>query len=138
MQILAFRSLGPKNYSLTYRHCQTGEVQEIVKVRGFSLKSQVTKDLISAQLMKTYIDALLKKEEKGLHIPQWQIRIDPETRELYTSISGKKFNNCDLTKRVICPQPADGSASRIYVTLPYGFTAEMKKNVFALDTFCIS
>lgn len=122
LQILAFRSLGPKNYSLTYFNEKSGKVESMVKVRGFSLRSAQNCKMISVDVMKDYIDSLLRGEKRVTVIGQWQIRIDPSNRQLYTTICGKKFGNSPITKRVLCRQPADPAESRIYVTFPFGYT----------------
>lgn len=106
-------------------------------MRGFSLRSQANREIVSAQLMKEYIDALLKKQVKCVQVPQWQMRIDLHTRQLYTNICGKRFSNPDLTKRVISHQPPDDEAQRIYATLPYGYTHVLEKCVANMVPYCL-
>lgn len=104
----------------------------MVKVRGFSLRSATNEKMVTDNLMKSYIEALLRGERKAFTIGQWQIRVDPTTKQLHTVITGKKFSNPPLSKRAICPQNIKGGKAPIFQTLPLGWTNELLQTISCL------
>lgn len=129
-QILSYRSLGPKNYVISYWNDVLQQVECLVKVRGFSLRSAVNKEVLNEVTMRSFVDNLLKGQYNSIDIKQWSIRVDPETRNLRNTLALKKFINKALTKRLIMPQKKNHLN---YRTLPYGYVTPMLQLMYNLE-----
>ncbi len=126
IQIVAFRTLGPKNYAVTTQS-SSGHVTVECKVRGFSLRSAFLQESLTADLLQDYLDALLDKKVKSTAVNQFRISIDPTTRQLYNSITSRVYSNKPLTKRALLL----GYKPRIYQTLPFGAGDELHARAIA-------
>lgn len=69
------------------------------------------------------------KREKGefssTAVPQFNIRVEKNTRQLYNAFTIKKLSSDILSKRVLIENMAE--------TLPFGYTKEMLENPFVFD-----
>lgn len=89
---------------------------------------------LDANVMRRFVDSLLRGDVNSVDIKQWSIRIDPESRELKNVLSLKRFANKELTKRLVMPQNLqDGGARLRYRTLPYGYCHELLKFMLRLE-----
>ena len=121
--ILDYKSLGPKNYALTLQDPKdTEKVTQAVKVRGFSLRSSYASKDLTGDLMRTYIDAMLKEEVKKQPVNQFRISIGKKTRKLYTNIFIKQYSNENTCKKRVVIRNTE---IPVYQTFPYGAPPEM-------------
>ena len=122
--IMQYSSLGPKNYSLKLRHKVTGEEKNIVKVRGFNLKSHYVTSLLTPEIMRDFVDGFLSGDDKKMTYIQSQISTNKHTREVYDEFTMRVFRSDVFNKRAALKN----SRSRA-VSLPFGYTKKMLKKV---------
>ncbi len=121
--IISFKSLGPKNYAITVQdENDPTKVEQIVKVRGFSLKSTHASQALTGSLMSEYIDEMLKDNVKKQPINQFRLCIDKKSRKIFTNIFLKQYTNQNSCKKRVVIKNA---SPPVYETLPYGSTSEM-------------
>ena len=115
-----FYSLGPKNYSMLIEN-PDGSNYHITKARGFFLKNDLAAKEVNLQTFKHFIEQLLEQEQKVVrHVPQFRIRCEKSSRQLFSELSVKKFANDTYNKRVFFT----GDQYTMF-TMPYGYTQNM-------------
>lgn len=121
-EILEFYSLGPKNYCLLVRD-KKGETYQITKARGFFIKDKWSSEEINLAAFQQLLDDLLEKEtETRRLVPQFNIRIEKNTKQLFSQLSLKTFRNNVYNKRnAFCGDMKSN------FTMPYGYTENMLK-----------
>ena len=88
--IVAFICLGNKNYCLILED-STGKLTYIIKVRGFQLKSLLTKN-INASLFKQFVLSYFEKgQEMKTHTMQFLINIDKKSKKVKSELMFKQF-----------------------------------------------
>ena len=92
--MLTFTSLGPKSYfcdigKVVIEETGNGKVSfkatvtdSIVRTKGFTLKHQNAKGLITKNLMREFLEAVARNEEKKVAIPQYRFEISKNTYEI--------------------------------------------------------
>lgn len=109
--------LGTKSYCYSYRH--KGKQHQTVKCKGFSLYGN---NYVTTETIKN----MVLNREKGVTsttaVPQFNIRIEKNSRKLYNAYTVKKLSSDILSKRVLIENRAE--------TLPFGYTAEMLEDPF--------
>ena len=117
-------SLGPKNY--TIRSTQNGKSDVLIKLRGFFLCNQASKDYgskeITEETYKQFLQALLKEDKKMCQlIPQFQIKFNKSNTSLYSKFNLKRFCNNTYDKRILIKD----EHNYLIHSLPIGFTEKM-------------
>ena len=119
-KIRYFYSLGPKNYCMLIQRSD-GSTYHITKARGFFLRNDLAANEVNMQTFQHFIDQLLQHEQKAVrHVPQFRIRTEKHTRQVFSELSVKKFANDTYNKRVFFT----GDNSTMF-TMPYGYTQNM-------------
>ena len=116
-EMLNFTSLGPKTY-----YADIGEVfiekngdgkvtfntkvtDSIVRSKGFTLKYQNSRGVITKNLMREFLEALGKNEEKKLSIAQYRFQIAKDTYKIAPKHYKKLYRNKNLLlKRLYNPK----------------------------------
>ena len=82
--------LGAKNYSIV-KMDNTGKVTGVeVKVRGLNLAGNST---IDSGLMSKFLSDLKKRQKAEVVIPQFQMKIDSKSYEIYSNPCSKRYTN---------------------------------------------
>ena len=127
-ELLEFYSLGPKSYCILFRDRESGKLGQIIKVRGFYLQSDGwTSEQINETTIRYFVDQRLSKDmTEEVHVPHFNIRIDPRTKVPYSVLSVKRFGNDTYNKRVYF-----SGMDSIDFTMPFGYSAEMMEERLA-------
>jgi hypothetical protein len=113
-QIESFYSLGPRNYSVTYKDLN-GTEQHLLKVKGLSTKSSNNCDTISSDLYQNFIEKTFKSEVDKIYIPQMRKKVEKQTKKFHEILTYFNFGNEIHAKRFIVKKKVN------YVTFPYGY-----------------
>lgn len=116
-KIFSFYSLGPKNYSISYKD-NNGISSNIVKLRGITLSNVSNKNIIDTSVYDTFLANALKKKFIQIGIPQLRLRSSKYTKTKSSSFQKSFFSNSLEAKRII------DKKSQNYLTHPFGY----KKN----------
>ncbi len=112
-EIVSYCSLGPKNYSFALA---SGE--QVVKVRGFTLRSTYMKNLIGHESMRDMVLSWHKDRRKiTLSGVSDQMKFDKTKQTVTSVLVGKTYRNDTFDKRFISD---DERAGKNLVTLPFG------------------
>lgn len=111
--------IAPKSYQIILLLAD-GTIEVITKVKGFCWSSKHSQDLLKNGLFKTFTQAFQVNEFQETSVGQFSIRTEKKSRQLYSIIIRKQFTNNNFTKRVAIKN------GKSPMTLPYGFTNEMK------------
>ena len=116
-EMITFTSTGPKSY-----FCEIGEViiekdengkkifkptitDVIARSKGFTLKHQSAKGLVTKNLMRGFLEAVARNEEKKLVIPQYRFEISKHTYDISPKHYEKLYRNKNLLlKRLYNPK----------------------------------
>ena len=121
-EILEYHSLGPKNYCLLVQE-KNGHTYQITKARGFFLKDKWSSQEINRNTFCNLLEDLLEKEtETRRLVPQFNIKIEKKTKELFSQLTLKTFRNNVYNKR-----NAFTGNMKSNFTMPYGYNEEMLK-----------
>jgi DNA polymerase elongation subunit (family B) len=94
--IVSFCSLGCKNYSII-----TDVGERIIKVRGFSLSGDQTRQLLTPEKMKAMTESFLKKEQMEEVAHQFSMKVDRHACTVTNRVLEKKYSNHTFDKRFI-------------------------------------
>lgn len=94
-----------------------------MKCKGFNLNGN---DYVDTNTIKDMVLSREKGQHSSTAVPQFNIRVEKNTRRLYSNYSVKKLSSEILSKRVLIENMAE--------TLPFGYTSEMLNNPFIYDT----
>ena len=123
-EILAFHSLGPKNYCLVVRE-EDGSLTTSTKARGFFLKDKISSAEVNARSLAALVHSfVVEGEARCKVVPQFNIRIEGKTKQLYSELGLKMFRNNVYNKRVAFT----GNMHSVF-TLPFGYSDEMLQNI---------
>ena len=115
--IQSFVALGPRNYSMLLSDGKT--LENIVKVKGLSLKSHQVSETLSPELYSKFLESHLRNIHENILIPQEKFLIDYENSIHTKRICAYNFQNDLFVKRYI---PENDGCD--YETRPYGFKSE--------------
>ena len=123
--ITDFYALGPKNYCIVFINDKEKKVQEI-KSRGFRFNSQTASKAVNIDSFKTLVKSFLHKEENQEYVPQFNILINKNTKQLYSQLGRKVFKNYGFSKRVVISK---NEFEYYNATLPFGFNNYLLNNI---------
>jgi len=112
--ITAFYSLGVRNYLVLYRD-STGCEKYLTKVKGLSLGSHHTSNLLNPNIFQEFVEKRFDGEVCNFFIPQSRQKIDKQTKTFKYMISAYEFSNEVHIKRFI------NSNDKTYQTYSYGY-----------------
>ena len=107
-ELLAYTSLGPKNYDLQIgtieypldeKKFKATVTQTNVRCKGLSLKHENAKGLISSTLMRDFIYALAEQEKREIKIPQQRFEIQRNCFKIRPLNYFKTYNNENLLQK---------------------------------------
>ena len=132
--IHGFFSLGPKNYCLLLKD-KNENMTQVVKARGFFLKDKWASNEVNADTFQIFLrNFIVDKKSSRRLVPQFHIRCEKRTKNIFTELGLKIFRNDTFNKRV-----AFTGASASSLTLPYGYDHSMildvSKNSVRSDDF---
>ena len=112
-------ALGLKSYQvwLSTNPPEPATLRHVTKVRGFSLKSKMAKEVLTSEKFEEFVTQLLDQKSERCHIPHFNILREKSSRQLYSSINTKLFRNDVFNQRVAFKNYA--------YTLPYGYTKKL-------------
>lgn len=135
MQLLEYRSVGAKNYSIKY--CPSGQnnlpaaariLETLVKCKGISFVSLHNAEAVNEDVMRDFVYSLLRGQTRETYVRQWGIATDPRSRQVLSRLVGKIYSNQNVNKRVFLqfytPDVTD--------TLPFGFDRNMLQGFLSL------
>jgi hypothetical protein len=114
-EILSFYSLGPKNYSLTFK--KNGHIETICKVSGLSINNSLQKDILNDQLFDYYLSQFLNNKQEKIFVTQQRTKGNFKKLKISSHIENVIFSNNISSRRFV-------SKTLNYVTYPYGFKKE--------------
>lgn len=112
-EIESFFSLGPKNYSISYKI--DGKLFKIVKLRGVSLRNICNDSSIDTKLYEDYLNSALNRKPQKKLIPQVRLRTSKFNKTSKLKFEKVFFRNSILSKRIINPKCKNLSS------FPFGF-----------------
>jgi len=114
-KIIAFSSLGPRNYNIHFED-EEGKIKNMLKVKGVSLKSDILKSVISQEQYLDFVDCHFKEQFKSIVVPQVRMLKANVAKpmQLLRSIS---FKNDLCLKRYVKVK----DATECYQSYPYGY-----------------
>jgi len=113
-EIVSFHSLGCRNYSILFKDAENN-LNNIIKVKGLSLKSKHLENPLSPQIYEEFLQANFENELKALTLPQIRKCKTKLSTHLETKLTTFEFKNHLFMKRFL------NKTNRNYETLPYGF-----------------
>ncbi len=113
-EIQSFYSLGPKNYSLSFKNGT--QFNTISKVSGLSLGTSLSKDTLNDLTFDFYIEQFLNNKREVVKVKQQRNKANFKKFKVSSVIENVTFSN-DLSKRRFIPK----ANSLHYPTFPYGF-----------------
>ncbi len=124
--ILSYSSLGPKNYSLLLELLKENKktkkwkkvLEEVVKVRGFSLNSKKSKSKLNHIEMSKAIHSFLRNEACNIILDTFQMRPQRKRQTICNKIIQKVYRNSGFDKRMILEKRQENNPS-IY-SVPFG------------------
>jgi len=111
--IIGFTSLGPRNYNIHFEDSQ-GQIKNVLKVKGVSLKSHVLGSSISQEKYLDFVDSYFKEQYKSIVIPQVRM-LKAKVNKPVQTLRPFSFTNDLYIKRYV------KDASGCYQTYPYGY-----------------
>ena len=108
---------------------KSGEKIEVTKCKGLNLNT-IRGESFNFKLMKEFVTAKAKDEEKCLKLEQFNISTKRVQFSMTNRTFDKKFSNNvgSLSKRVLVPH------TKHLCTLPYGYSEEMRLKVLAEES----
>jgi hypothetical protein len=118
-EIIAFSSVGAKNYSIRYISNEDGQIKDMTKLKGFSLNAQAARKFVNAEVMQEFAERLLDGDEDAKKpVPHFNIRRKLRSMDMQNLYQTKVFSNDICTKRV----PVFGCLRNSFIqTIPYGY-----------------
>ncbi len=115
--IQQFISMGPKNYSF-----RTEGGDEVIKIRGFSLKSQSALDTLNHTAMKEVLhDWVLKRQKRTLRTCNFSMSVDRQNLTVSNRPQVKRYDNANFTKRWIPSKDGPHQLDEeTFSTIPFG------------------
>ena len=110
----SFYSLGPRNYSITYKDF-TGTPQHLLKVKGLSTKSSNNCDIISSNVYQDFIEKQFKSDICQIYLPQMRKKVEKQTKKFHEILTYFEFGNDIHAKRYI------DKTQKNYSTYPFGY-----------------
>jgi hypothetical protein len=121
-EIIAFASLGVKNYCLQIEDQTTGEILHQSTISGLNLKTDDLQAEFSTDMMRDFLDSCIARKEKHIMVPQRRVYKDKASGLVYDKKVLLKYRNSCLQKRVLLQDMN-------YQSLPYGYTSDLKDKV---------
>ncbi len=112
-EIESFYSLGPKNYSLTFK-TKNDQYETICKVSGLSISNSLQKDILNDQLYEFYLSQFLKDQKESIFVTQQRTTGNFKKLKVSSHIENIVFSNNLSQRRFV-------SHSLNYVTFPFGY-----------------
>jgi hypothetical protein len=110
----SFYSLGPRNYSITYKD-SFGVQQHLLKVKGLSTQSSNNCDIISSNMYENFIDKQFKSDICQIYLPQMRRNVKKQTKKFHEILTYFEFGNEIHAKRYIFQNQQD------FNSFPYGY-----------------
>ncbi len=110
--IESFYSLGPKNYSLTFK--KNNHFETISKVCGLSINNSLQKDLLNDKLFDFYLSQFLNDKQEKIFVTQQRTKGNFKKLKISSQIENIIFSNNLSCRRFV-------SKTLNYATYPYGF-----------------
>ena len=112
LELLTFTSTGPKSYfceigeaSIQGEEFKTKVTGTIARSKGFTLKHQNTKGLFTKNIMREFLEAVGRNEERSVSIPQKRFEISKNTYTIAPKHYEKMLKNTGiLLKRLYNPK----------------------------------
>ena len=114
VDIISYHSLGPKNYSISFK--KEDKIETISKVRGLSLSSVTNQTLLNEKLFQSFIDQYFKGKKINCKVPQYRLKGDFQNIKVLSNIKLMRFTN-DISSRRVLKKNSDNP----YLTYPYGY-----------------
>jgi hypothetical protein len=114
VEIESFYSLGPRNYSITYKD-SFGTQQHLLKVKGLSTKSSNNCNIISPKIYHDFINRQFHKDICQIYLPQMRKKIEKQTKKFHEILTYFEFGNEIHAKRYIIPNEKN------YNCYPFGY-----------------
>lgn len=109
-----FYSLGPRNYSVTYRD-SLGVQHHLLKVKGLSTQSSNNCDIISSKMYENFIDKQFNSDICQIYLPQMRKNVKKQTKKFHEILTYFEFGNEIHAKRYIFQNQQD------FISFPYGY-----------------
>ena len=129
-----FASLGAKNYSF-----DTEDGQRELKVRGFDLASEASKEIINGEVMYRMLNKFLEGQKEEVRCKNFRMKIDRKRATVKNSHVEKRYSNSVFDKRIVmCETNGMNDPHQNACTLPFGlkhynFEDCKKEHVFGDD-----
>jgi len=114
VKIESFYSLGPRNYSITYKD-SFGTQQHLLKVKGLSTKSSNNCNIISPEIYHDFINRQFHNDICQIYLPQMRKKIEKQTKKFHEILTYFEFGNEIHAKRYIIPNEKN------YNCYPFGY-----------------
>ena len=114
VNIISYHSLGPKNYSISFKN--GNKIQTISKVRGLSLTSLTNQTLLNEKLFQEFIEQYFEGQKVDCQVPQYRLKGDFNNMKILSNIKLMRFTNDISSRRFIKNNPEN-----LYATYPYGY-----------------
>ena len=114
VDIISYHSLGPKNYSISFK--KEDKIETISKVCGLSLSSVTNQTLLNEKLFQSFIDQYFKGKKINCKVPQYRLKGDFQNIKVLSNIKLMRFTN-DISSRRVLKKNSDNP----YLTYPYGY-----------------
>ena len=114
-EILNYFSLGPRNFAIQFE-TDSGEIKELIKLRGVTLSNVVNKKVIDSKIYDFYLKQFLKNKTIRKAVPQVRSKISKHKKLKTQNFQKVFFSNSIKAKRIIDKQ------SKNLTSNPFGFT----------------
>jgi hypothetical protein len=88
--IESFYSLGPRNYSITYKDF-SGAQKHLLKVKGLSTQSSNNCDIISSQMYQDFIEKQFNSDICHIYLPQMRKKVEKQTKKFHEILTYFEF-----------------------------------------------
>ena len=113
-KISSFYSLGPRNYSITYKDTDGENEKHLIKVKGLCTTSVNNSEMLSENTYSKFLERRFQNEFENIYLPQMRKKFDKQQKHFFEILTHFEFGNEIHTKRYV------RKCDNLFVTYPYG------------------
>ena len=113
-EILNYYSLGPKNYTITFKN--NSKIETISRVRGLSLNNSLNEVNLNSDLFKYYINQFLNKNSEKCVLNQFRKKGNFKRLKIESNLERITFSNELVKRRTV------NAKTKNYATYPLGYS----------------